>query len=108
VQQGWDGTPNEHKLAVQIGPVGSGAAVLADRSKIEAILQHNRKLIGVEMEIYGIYQAARNCIEPRPLAIAMKSICDFGRSDKSDEFKSYAAFTSARYLYEFALQELAQ
>jgi nucleoside phosphorylase/CheY-like chemotaxis protein len=108
VQRRWDGKPYEHKLAVHIGPIASGAAVLADRSRIEAIVEHNRKLIGVEMEIYGVYQAARNCVAPRPLAIAMKSICDFGRSDKSDEFKSYAAFTSARYLYEFALQELAR
>lgn len=108
VQQRWDGKPSEHKLAVQIGPIASGAAVLADRSKIDAILAHDRKLIGVEMEIYGVYQAARNCTEPRPLPIAMKSICDFGSSGKSDDFKSYAAFTSARYLYEFALEELAQ
>jgi hypothetical protein len=38
----------------------------------------------------------------------MKSVCDFGDEDKSDDWQSYAAFTSATFLYEFALNELAE
>jgi len=94
-------------FAVKIGPLASGAAVVADRAIVESILGHNRKLIGLEMETYGVYMAARLCPTPRPFVISMKAVCDFGDSSKGDDYQAYAAFTSAQYMFEFALDQLA-
>lgn len=74
---------------------------------VESIMAHNRKLIGLEMETYGIFLAGRLCVEPRPIAISAKSVCDFGVPPKTDEFQRYAAFTSANFIYEFALDQLS-
>jgi len=109
IQQEWDG-PGKTYAPLQsiIGPLASGAGVLADRTVIEELLTHNRKLVGVEMETYGVFLAARECIDPKPQALSVKSICDFGDDAKNDAFQAYAAYTSSRYLYEFALSELIE
>jgi nucleoside phosphorylase/CheY-like chemotaxis protein len=107
IQLDWEG-PEAHGAPLQafVGPVASGAAVIADRSVVEDLVSRNRKLIGVEMEAYGVFVAAQQASRPRPLPMVIKSICDFGNAGKADEYQQYAAFTSARYLYEFARSEL--
>lgn len=106
IQARWKGKPMGHRLAVHIGPIASGAAVLENSDIIAQISSHNRKLIGVEMEIYGVFMAANNCVAPKPAVMAVKSICDFGDANKNDSFQSYAAFTSANYLFDFAIESL--
>ncbi len=58
------------------------------------------------METYGMFFAARNSTIQNPSAISIKSISDFADEDKDDEFRNYAAFTSARYAYKFILNSL--
>lgn len=38
----------------------------------------------------------------------MKSVCDFGDEDKKDGAHSYAAYTSAQFLFQFALAALGE
>lgn len=107
IYEEWTGNKPETVLKAIMGPVASGSAVVQD----EKIIQEqgksvSRKLIGIEMEIYGVYCAAIQCSEPRPKYFALKSICDFADGDKSDDYHKYAAFTSARYLYHFSLDKL--
>ncbi|QAT85977.1 hypothetical protein EJ065_4426 [Corallococcus coralloides] len=106
IQSRWTGPYPPSNLAAKMGPIASGAAVLENKPIIADILSHNRKVIGVEMETYGLFSAARICREPRPVALSIKSICDFGDSEKDDRYQDYAAFTSAQFLYEFALAQL--
>ena len=60
----------------------------------------------MEMETYGLFYSANNGFNPKPIPISIKSVCDFGDKEKADNFQKYAAFTSAKFLYEFALKEL--
>ncbi|AFE05949.1 hypothetical protein COCOR_04661 [Corallococcus coralloides DSM 2259] len=106
IQSRWTGHHSPNKLSARMGPIASGAAVLENKALIDEIVSHNRKVIGVEMETYGLFSAARACREPRPLAMSIKSICDFGDATKDDRYQEYAAFTSAQFLYEFALSHL--
>ncbi|MBN8625959.1 MAG: response regulator [Planctomycetes bacterium] len=106
IEARWTGDRAPEKLATHYGPIASGASVLENPSMVEAIKNQDRKLIGVEMEAYGIFLAARICPAPRPKAIVMKSISDFANPRKDDRWQFYAAFTSAQYLYEFSLAEL--
>lgn len=89
------------------GPVASGSAVLADRQFTESIRLQQRKLLAVEMELYGVFFAAEQAPRPKPVALGMKSVCDFADEEKSDELQSYAAYTSACYLQEFCERYVA-
>jgi nucleoside phosphorylase/CheY-like chemotaxis protein len=108
IREAWRGSPPDHPLSARMGPVASGAAVLQNRSAVEQIVAHNRKVIGIEMETYGVFTAARFCSEPRPLAFSAKSVCDFADEAKGDDYQRYAAFTSARFIREFSLEHLTR
>jgi len=60
-----------------------------------------RKLLGVEMEVYGVYAAAAYSNRPKPAVFAMKAVCDFGDEKKDDAHQAYAAYTSANALKGF-------
>ncbi|MCA0301880.1 MAG: histidine kinase [Proteobacteria bacterium] len=106
IQKAWPGAEVGHALRLHVGPVASGAAVLADPNVVGSVKDQQRQLIGIEMEVYGVLTATENCGEPRPIGFALKSVCDFGDAEKSDDFQPYAAYTSAQFLYKFSLEEL--
>ncbi|OZO04545.1 hypothetical protein B7453_10430 [Pseudomonas sp. IB20] len=88
----------EFQTDIKIGPVASGSAVLADGDTIMEIKKsQQRDLLGVEMEIYGLYAAAM-ASSPQPRFIAMKGVCDYADPDKKDKAQQYAAYASARVL----------
>jgi len=60
------------------------------------------------METYGVFMACRVSTSPQPIPISAKSVCDFGIHPKTDEYQRYAAYTSANFIYEFALDQLPQ
>jgi nucleoside phosphorylase len=80
------------------GKVTKASAVLADGDVIQEIKSQQRDLIGVEMEIYGMYAAAHSASSPQPRAFALKSVCDFADPDKKDKAQRYAAYASANVL----------
>lgn len=83
---------------VVIGPVASGSAVLADGDVVNEIKTQHRDLIGVEMEVYGMYSAAYGASQPQPLPFALKAVCDFADPEKGNDHQRYAAYTSANVL----------
>jgi nucleoside phosphorylase len=103
----WPGDPTSHILSLHIGPMASGAAVLENAAVIQGIVAHNRKLIGVEMEAYSIFLACALAPSPRPLPLIAKSVCDFGTPPKTDVYQRYAAYTSATFIHDFSLDQLA-
>jgi nucleoside phosphorylase/CheY-like chemotaxis protein len=100
IRDGWPASSvNSPRLL--LGPLVSGSAVLADGQVVEEIKLQHRSLLGIEMEAYGLFAAAAGAEFPRPTPLAIKSVCDFADDQKSDEFQSYAAYTSARALGGF-------
>lgn len=87
-------------ITVHIGPVATGASVLSDKATFDKIKDQHRKLLGVEMEAYGLFSAAEIAPRPKPMALCIKSVVDFGDSEKSDDFQDYGAFTSAQFVKE--------
>ena len=97
------GVKPESELSVVLGPVASGASVIADPHIVEKIKNDQiRDIVGIEMEIFGVYYAARWSISPKPKFIALKSVCDFADADKNDMYHAYASYTSARTFIELA------
>ncbi len=85
----------ETSLKLHIGAIASGASVLSNEEEISDIQSYHRQLIGIEMEIYGVMSAIKYSTNPKPIAICIKSVCDFGDKDKNDEWQEYSAYTSA-------------
>jgi nucleoside phosphorylase/CheY-like chemotaxis protein len=108
IEQSWTAAKPHSPLRAILGPVATGAAVVQDSKIVAAVQDHARKLIGIEMETYGAFFAAQNCCKPRPTPLAAKSVVDFADSQKNDSAQDYAAFTSAQYLWRFALENLLQ
>jgi nucleoside phosphorylase len=102
VRSGWMGSPPETVLSLHVGPAASGASVLADEETSKRILGQHRELIGIEMEVYGVYAAADEAGTPRPKAFSMKGVVDFADGTKDDRYRAYAAYTSAATLGKFA------
>lgn len=93
---------------VVIDAMASGASVLQASAVMEDVRDQHKNLVGIEMESYAVFTAAEYSSEPRPRCIAVKSVCDFGDEDKSDVAHTYAAHTSANFLYQFAINYLAE
>lgn len=107
IKKKWQGNKSDKELDIHIGPFASGAGVIENEKIIEEIKGHSRKLVGIDMESYGVFYTAKNCSKPRPLAaLSLKSISDFANPDKDDAYQAYAAYTSANYLYNFALDKM--
>lgn len=99
----WPGNAPKTKLQLHIGPLASGASVVNDIQPVNEILEHWRKLIGLEMEAHGVHLAAIGTAKRREF-LCMKSICDFA-SKKTDRWQCYAAYTSAQLCYRFIISE---
>ena len=91
----------ENVLRMRIGPIASGAAVLADPEVASSVIDQHRKLLGIEMESYGVMLAAQESSLPVPKAFSLKSVSDFGEPDKNDDHHQYACYTSATALKIF-------
>lgn len=89
---------------LHVGPVGASDQVIDDPTKVIEIQNNWRKLIGVEMETYGVYRAVNEAPEPKPRVVSFKAVCDFA-AEKSDSWQEYAAFMAAEFAVEFLKRE---
>jgi nucleoside phosphorylase len=97
----WQGEAIDWMPKLIVGVLASGAAVVQSRTLVREILETSRKTVGLEMEAYGVFQAAELAREPRPRVLIAKSVCDYADPAKSDDWQRLAAFTSARFLHSF-------
>lgn len=98
VHRSWTGERPPTELRLIVGPVASGAAVIADGARSNEIAQQHRQLTGIDMESYAIFDAAAESAAPRPSAFCLKGVTDFADSNKDDRFRRYAAYASAECL----------
>ncbi len=94
----------ENQCHVVIGPMACGSTVVANKNVLEKQIHTQfRDTIGLDMESYAVVYASLHAPEPRPTPIILKSVCDYGNAEKSDDFQRFAAYTSfefAKLLYE--------
>ncbi len=95
-------------LSAHLGPIGSGSAVVSSEKFLAEVKKQNRKLIGIEMEAYGVLSAAKKVPDPKPIVIIAKSVCDFADDQKNDDYQEYAAYTSSSFFINFTRKYLLQ
>ena len=96
IRSAWPGRPPDTALQMKIGPIASGAAVVADEKFATEVKKHWRKLLGIELETYAVFYAVQHGVSPNALVVSMKSVADFANAKKNDDWREYAAYTSAR------------
>ena len=106
IRSQWSGPVPSKVNHLHVGPLGAADQVIDDATRIIEIQKNWRKLIGVEMETYGVYRAVHEAPEPKPRVVSFKSVCDFA-AEKTDSWQEYAAFTAATFTYEFLKNEWA-
>jgi nucleoside phosphorylase len=104
IRRRWDGPLPQGPNRVHVGPVGAADQVIDDATRVLEIQKNWRKLIGVEMETYGVYRAVLESPEPKPRVASFKAVCDFA-AEKSDSWQEYAAFLAAEFATEFLKRE---
>lgn len=109
IQRKWIST-KQNVLSARLGPFASGSAVVANEQIVSSIKTQHGQLIGFDMESYSIFYTATHSIRPKPIPFIIKSVSDFGDSNKNtpdkDAKQEYAAFTSANFFYHFAINFL--
>lgn len=97
----WSGEKPNTPIRLRIGPLASGSSVLANPDRVEQVMEQHRKLVGIDMEIYGVYASAFYGPHPRPTFFALKGVSDYGTTEKSDKWQTYASYVSAQTLKIF-------
>lgn len=83
---------------VRVAPIGTSSMVQQDPQLFSRLEKIGRKTLGVEMESAAIGAVAE--LHQLPMVI-VKSVSDYGDHEKDDQFRHYAAETSARFLLAF-------
>jgi nucleoside phosphorylase/ActR/RegA family two-component response regulator len=83
-------------INIHKGAVASGASVLSDKATFNSVKGQHRKLLGVEMEAYGMFSAVESASHPKPLPLCIKAVVDYGDLDKGDDHQEYGAYLSAQ------------
>lgn len=108
IKEEYIGTPASNKLRVHFGQMACGVAVVASEELVNSqVKAHSRKVIGLDMESYGVIHASIMTTNPAVKALIIKSISDFADSKKGDKAQPYAAYTSAqfaKYLIETVIE----
>lgn len=100
----WNGKLPPRANRLHLGPLGAADQVIDDETRVLEIQQNWRKLIGVEMETYGVYRACYESPDPKPRFVSFKSVCDFA-AGKTDSWQEYAAFVAAQFAVRFLTTE---
>lgn len=97
INAGWGGNVPPGKLKIHLGPMASGASVIADLDTTNSIAIQQREVLAIEMEAYGVMSAVEYAKNPKPTAIIIKSVCDFADKNKNDDWQKYSSYTSAAF-----------
>ena len=98
--------PSDSLSLISDGPLACGAAVVANKAIVDGMIKtHARKVIGLDMESYGVFRACE-MIDSACKPICIKSICDFANKEKNDKYQGYAAYTSASFAKYFIETQL--
>ncbi|MBO7541707.1 MAG: hypothetical protein J6T33_08630, partial [Bacteroidales bacterium] len=104
IKDNYQGIKPKTPLKLHVGPMTSVPAVIASEKKIADLKTHARKLIGLEMESYGVFFAAQHAHKLKPVyTVSIKSASDLADKKKTDRYQAYASYTSAaivKYLIE--------
>ncbi len=88
---------------VSFGTIASGEKVIAEPQFMKSLLSQDRKIIGVEMESYGIAAAVHGRKEK---FLLIRGISDYADAEKNDKARHSAMEGAIRFFYEALRRDL--
>lgn len=98
-------SPDLKNASILLAPLSSGSAVIADADVMQRINQQHRKMAGLEMEMYALYEAAHQSLV-QPKFFGAKAVVDLGDKNKDDDVHEIGCLISARFVIEFLKHQL--
>lgn len=83
-----------------VGPMVTGSSVVASLDIQKVFRSQHRKMVGVDMECYGLYYAAANHAGAPVRTICIKAVSDLADRAKDDDFQVYGSHVSAQLALE--------
>jgi len=80
--------------------MASGAAVQNHKDFFDGIANQQRKILGVDMEAFGVAWACHQSFEPQPAWLIVKGVSDFADGTKNNDIQSFASYFSAKIALE--------
>lgn len=78
-----------------VGPMVTGSSVVASLDIQKVFRNQHRKMVGIDMECYGLYYAAENHAGTSVRTICVKAVSDLADRAKDDDFQNYGSHLSA-------------
>ncbi|MEI8396303.1 MAG: hypothetical protein WCF85_16335 [Rhodospirillaceae bacterium] len=91
---------NPRQPLVTAAAVASGNMLVKDPEKLESWLEHARDLKAVEMELPGVFIAARSVRGDKPI-LAIRGISDVVGYKHDSAWTAYACYSAASFAYAF-------
>lgn len=107
IKHSFYGPKPDEELRIHIGPMVSGASVVANEAAFETLLSQHRGIIGLDMESYGVAYACLNNGTPRPMSVIFKGVVDFASSAKDNSYQTYASHVTAGIL-DYVIPKMLQ
>ncbi len=85
---------------VKFGPFAVGEKIVANTQIVEELKKSEPKLLGIEMESYGVARAAAGAFD-RPRFIAIRGVSDFADEHKDDSYRDQALYNAAEFFVAF-------
>ena len=85
---------------VVFGVLATGEKVVGDTTFVNQLRRLHSKILGVEMEAFGVAVAAANTRD-RPRFLAIRGVCDYADHTKNDHWHRYAAESAAAFTIGF-------
>ena len=83
-------------IKTHLGVTSSGSTVIADKTMNATIQGQHRKVIGLDMEIFSIYESCRLAQNESIKFFSVKSVVDNGSPTKGDAYHRIACLVSAK------------
>lgn len=87
-----------------IGPMVTGSSVVASLDIQKVFRDQHRKMVGIDMECYGLYYAAENHAGAPVRTLCIKAVSDLADRAKDDDFQVYGSHMSAQLALEVLTQ----
>ncbi len=88
------------EYTVRIGPFAVGEQVIANKEKVAELRKIHPKMLGIEMESYGVALAVSKSVKEARF-IAVRGVSDNGDDQKSDVHRGKALRNAADFLLSF-------
>ena len=91
------------EVDMKLVPMASGSSLVADSAIIPKIQGLNEDIVGVDMEAYGFYYAAKHAPVIRPQFVVIKTVSDYCDRAKDKKDQAACSYLSAKVVEEIFL-----